>query len=224
MESIVSRRTQAASYLFDNMQLASTTRKCGFASLTEAIALDIETTGLNPWRDRIVAAGMIRMDFSRTSCDGLDVCNGTYNERFNPLVRIPRSATKVHGIKNEDVKDNRTFKDESGRIRDFIGNSPIIGHNVRFDKEFLSAEFRRAGLGGLQGIHSYCTMARMRELRGSRCGEWYNSSLEATARALGMSARNSRYHDPLEDAEIVSKIAIELFRIDNGMDRISDFF
>ena len=212
----------AARYPFEQMKLTSTTRKCGFANITEAIALDLETTGLNPWRDRIVAAGMIKMDFSRVSDDGFNVCCDSYNERFNPLVRIPRKATRVHGIKNEDVKNNRTFKDEIHRILNFIGNRPIIGHNVRFDKEFLLAEFRRSGLRRLQDIHSYCTMERMRELRGSDCGEWYNSSLDETARALAVSARSSRFHDPLEDAEIVSRIAIEFFRIDNGIDRISE--
>ncbi|MBQ2365168.1 MAG: 3'-5' exonuclease, partial [Alistipes sp.] len=66
------------------------------------IFFDLETTGVDTARDRIVEISMVKImpDGSR------DV----KTRRVNPEMHIPEEATAVHGITDEDVKDAPTFR------------------------------------------------------------------------------------------------------------------
>ena len=126
----------------------------------EACVLDVETTGLDPQKDRIVEVAAIRVDFRKSGED--QVRCPTFVSRFNPGVPIPKRASDVNGITNEAVADAGRFADEAQALRDFIGSVPVIGHNISFDKKFLSSEFKRAGVKTLHRNKSYCTMWRFR--------------------------------------------------------------
>ncbi len=93
------------------------------------IFFDLETTGLNPDSDEVIEIGAIK------------VRGGRVVEHFHSFVRphrnIPSLVTNLTGITFDDVKD----APEAGVIKDklkrFIGNYPLIAHNVSFDRIFL---------------------------------------------------------------------------------------
>lgn len=58
-------------------------------------------------------------------------------EVVNPTIRIPKGASRVHGIYDKDVVGKRTFAEAAQELRDFIGASAIISHNMKFDSGFL---------------------------------------------------------------------------------------
>lgn len=96
--------------------------------------LDLETTGLDVKKDRIVSMAL--------------VINGKgpgYHWLFNPLVRINASATAVHGITNQDVEDCPTFRDKVQTIVNRLRLcSTLAGFNIRrFDIPMLAAELDR---------------------------------------------------------------------------------
>ncbi len=98
---------------------------------------DLETTGVNPVKDRIVEISIIKI-----------MPNGdekTYTKRINPTIPIPAQASEVHGIYDKDVADKPTFKEVAKEIAKFIESCDLAGFNSnKFDIPLLAEEFLRA--------------------------------------------------------------------------------
>lgn len=103
------------------------------------IIFDIESTGVSVGQDKIIEICLYKV-----FPDGNTEIK-TY--RINPERPIPEETTKIHGIKDDDVKDKPTFKQLSGEINAFIGNSDLAGYNSnKFDVPILVEEFLKAGV------------------------------------------------------------------------------
>lgn len=104
----------------------------------QIVFFDLETTGTDITKDRIVQYCFINIDTTQNIC-GL----------INPGIPIPESASKVHGITNEMVSDPDvipSFKHVAPRILKFIENCDLGGYNVKqFDIPLLIQEFERNG-------------------------------------------------------------------------------
>jgi DNA polymerase-3 subunit epsilon len=101
--------------------------------------IDLETTGLKPYSDRIVELSILKIH-----TDGREEYN---SRRINPGVPIPSEATAVHGITDDDVADKPKFGQYARSIRDFLEGCDIAGFNViLFDLPLLETEFARAGV------------------------------------------------------------------------------
>ena len=105
----------------------------------ELVALDLETTGFDPAADRIVEIGAARLHLDP---DG----RVTVGERFATLVdpgaALERVITRLTGIRDEDLAGAPPADVALARLADFLGDTPVVGHNVGFDLAFLE----RAGL------------------------------------------------------------------------------
>ena len=93
------------------------------------VALDIETTGLNPAVDRIIEVGMARVEN--------DCITEKYSTLVYPGISISERITGLTGIHNDDLIGKPRIEDIIGDITTFIGDWPILGHNVIFDYSFL---------------------------------------------------------------------------------------
>ena len=103
------------------------------------IFFDLETTGVDTSHDRIVEISMIKV--------GVDGTKQIKTRRINPEMPIPAEATAVHGISDEDVKDEPTFKQIAKSLAQFIEGCDFGGFNSnRFDLPMLVEEFIRAGV------------------------------------------------------------------------------
>lgn len=102
---------------------------------------DVESTGLNILRDRIIQLAIIKVK-----------ADGSPDEEFNMLINpgmvfISQEAYEVHGISAKDVANKPTFDKVAQEIHDFIGDSDLAGYNSnRFDVPILMEEFARAGV------------------------------------------------------------------------------
>ncbi len=109
-------------------------------NLTKPLVIfDLETTGVNTAKDRIVELYMIKImpDGSRTDL----------HQRFNPEMPIPPEVTAIHGISNEDVANEPTFKQKAHELNQFLFNCDFAGFNSnKFDFPMLVEEFYRAGV------------------------------------------------------------------------------
>ncbi|MFN0274645.1 MAG: exonuclease domain-containing protein [Chitinophagales bacterium] len=102
--------------------------------------IDLETTGVNLAVDRIVEISMLKV-FPNGNKESKTL-------RINPGVPIPKEASDVHGIKDEDVKDCPRFEGVALEIRTFLDNCDIAGYNSnKFDVPLLIEEFLRADIG-----------------------------------------------------------------------------
>jgi DNA polymerase III subunit epsilon len=106
----------------------------------DLVFFDIEATGLNVVRDRIVQIALIKYTKSSPEPQELEML-------INPGVPISEEAMAVHGITPDMVRNKPTFDQVGQKIYDFIGNADLAGYNSdRFDIPMLMEEFYRVGL------------------------------------------------------------------------------
>lgn len=101
------------------------------------VALDLETTGLDPKRDTIMEVGAVRF---RTSLDGDGIqarILDTWESLINPDRPIPIQIQQLTGITQEKVAYAPRFSQKIGELRRFVGQHPVVGHNIGFDLSFL---------------------------------------------------------------------------------------
>ena len=101
------------------------------------VMLDLETTGLDITKDRIIQIGMVK-----TNPDGTEE---DYKTFVNPEIPIPKESSEIHGIYDADVKDAKTFAQIADELAVFIGDSDLAGYNSnKFDIPVLAEAFLRA--------------------------------------------------------------------------------
>ncbi len=102
------------------------------------IVLDIETTGLDYTKEKMVEFAAVRLE------------NGKIKDEFqtliNPQQHIRKSSIAIHGITPDMVEDAPTEEEAMPKILDFIKDYPIVAHNAIFDYSFLNeASIRTTG-------------------------------------------------------------------------------
>jgi DNA polymerase-3 subunit epsilon/CBS domain-containing protein len=105
-----------------------------------AVALDLEATGLNPARDRIVQVAAIAMLGPRL----LDALRLQSNVR--PGIPVPASASAIHGLRDEHLVDAPPFAALAPALADLLEGRVVIGQHVAFDLALLRHEAARAGI------------------------------------------------------------------------------
>lgn len=93
------------------------------------VALDLETTGLDPKSAEIIEIGAVKVE------------NGQLADHFGQLVRpydgIPLQITRLTGISDEDVKNSPQIQDVLPNLLEFLSTSPVVIHKASFDLSFL---------------------------------------------------------------------------------------
>ena len=140
----------------------------------EFVAIDIETTGLNPTCDEIIEVSAVRYR------------NGHEVEAYETLVKPTRPlgvfVTLFNGITNDMVADAPAVGEIMPPLRAFIGDSVLLGHNVHFDINFLYDAIERAGAPHLSNDF-IDTMGLLRRIKGAEAP----GSLAAAAQAYSIS-------------------------------------
>lgn len=168
------------------------------------VAFDTETTGLLPHEgDRIMefAAVELRVDASLrvTSVKPHDFL-------INPEMPIPRKATQVTGIQDDDVADAPVFAERASDVFRLLKDAVVVAHNLPFDLAFLRMELERAGSSWPPTRAEVDTLTlskrRMSELKVHKLGE--------VARVLGVPLDNA--HRATNDAEACGRVMVEMAR------------
>ena len=103
------------------------------------VIFDLETTGLDLVKDRIIQLSYIKVYPNGKEERG--------DELINPEMQIPELITQLTGISNDDVKDKPSFKQLAKKIEEVFQGSDIAGFNSNhFDVPLLAEEFLRAGI------------------------------------------------------------------------------
>ena len=108
-------------------------------SLKRPLAIfDLETTGLNITKDRIVEVAIIK-----AFPDGTEEY---FSKRVNPEIPIPNETSLIHGIYDADILNEPTFSEIADELVAFIGDADLAGYNSnKFDIPVLSEELLRVG-------------------------------------------------------------------------------
>jgi DNA polymerase-3 subunit epsilon len=99
------------------------------------VALDSETTGLNPLTDRIITIGAVAVQ-------GGDI---VLEDSFEALLRVERNtaAVAVHGITRDETRDGIDEPEALRRFLDYLGDGVIVGHHIDHDISTLNAAYQR---------------------------------------------------------------------------------
>ena len=150
------------------------------------VALDLETTGLNPERDAIIEVGAVKYR------DGEPV--EEFGTLINPGRPIPPEITMLTGITDRDVSPAPPFERVEAQLLRFVGQAPVVGHNVSFDLGFL----RGHGLFGSNlGLDTW-------ELATILLPSLPGYSLGALAERFGV--QSAARHRALDDARATGKL------------------
>lgn len=104
----------------------------------EYVIVDIETNGSKPGTSQVIEIG------------GIKVKNGQIIDRIETFVActyIPQNIRELTGIELSDLVGAPTRKQALRSLREFMQDAVFVAHNVAFDYTFLSASFKRFGLG-----------------------------------------------------------------------------
>src|SRR5512141_1990011 len=169
------------------------------------VAVDIETTGLSPDRDVIIEIGAVKFKGHRVEDE--------WSSLINPNRHIPEFISGLTGISDVEVRNAPRFREVAEDLAAFVGDAPIVGHNVRFDLGFL----QKAGLFQYNEVIDTYELASVLMPTASRynlgaLGKQLGILLPATHRALDdarvtMAAVNRLHEMALEwPIELVDEI------------------
>jgi predicted DnaQ family exonuclease/DinG family helicase len=161
-------------------------------TLEQFVSIDLETTGLKAGVDEIIEVGIAKFDLL-----------GNYQE-FQTLVRpesrLTRFISNLTGLADKDLRDAPMFDEVRTEVMDFIGDLPIIGHNIQFDIDFLKA----------QGIRTTNINFDTWELGALLLPTAEKLNLASLAELLGVQTERS--HRALDDAICARDIFMVLYQ------------
>lgn len=140
LEGVVVAESEEAEKVYDfSPDLSPTTTPLTLDLKRPLIVFDLETTGVNPYSDRIVEIGAVKQ-FPDGHVESLLM-------RINPDCEMTAAVIAVHGITNEMVADAPKFREVAARIYEFFADCDLGGFGLlKFDVPVLREEFRRADI------------------------------------------------------------------------------
>ena len=163
--------------------------------LSTFIAFDFETTGLDHQNDKIIEVAAIKF------IDGEIV--DRYVELINPGMPIPAVITEITGISDKMVCSSPSEELIIDDLLSFIGNNPLVAHNIHFDEKFLYQLCNRLGRNVLKN-DQYDTL----QLARSVLYDQPVFNLSALSEYFGLSSKGA--HRAEKDTENTGLIFLEL--------------
>jgi DNA polymerase-3 subunit epsilon len=146
--------------------------------------IDVETTGCNPLRDRVIEIAVIRTDGG-----------GEFSSLVNPGRSLPLFITGLTGISDNDLVDAPRFEEIASEVADLLEGAVFVAHNARFDYAFVRNEFKRLGIS--LSAPTLCTVRLSRKLYSTSKKHSLESIIERHAIAV------EQRHRALDDARAV---------------------
>lgn len=153
------------------------------------IAIDVETTGISPEKERLIEIGAFRLETGEV-----------FRTFVQPGCPLPEKITELTGITDEMLVDAPEEKEAIKNLLEFLdGDTILLGHNISFDHSFLVQAIRRCGMEEPQ-FYGIDTLKLARAL----CPELPNKKLETVVAHFGLV--NERAHRAFEDARVTAEV------------------
>jgi len=167
------------------------------------IAIDVETTGISPEKERLIEIGAFRPETGEI-----------FRTLIYPGRPLPERITELTGITDEMLEGAPEESEAVAALLDFLGEDRILlGHNIAFDHSFLVQAIRRCGYEEPQ-FFGIDTLKLSRVL----CPELPNKKLETMVEHFGLT--NERAHRAFEDA----KVTVEVYRCLKALGKEQELF
>ncbi len=103
----------------------------------ELIALDCETTSLDPLHAELVSIAATKIVGNRV------LISQPFEIKLQPPKSLSEESVKVHQIRHQDLEQGVSEHQAITELLEFIGNRPIIGYHIRYDKKILDLACKR---------------------------------------------------------------------------------
>ncbi len=167
--------------------------------MAREIVFDTETTGLKPFvDDRITEIGCVEViDFIPTG--------KTWRQYVNPERAVPEEVVKITGLTTDFLSDKPVFDEIVDAFMEFVGESTLVAHNARFDRDFINVELAGVGRPPLPEKRFIDTLSIARK----RFPGAYNS-LDALCKRFDISLSERTTHGALLDAKLLAEVYLAL--------------
>lgn len=160
------------------------------AGFGEFIVVDVETSGLQPDRHRVLSVAALTLDST-----------GQVTEEFHTLVDpgCDPGPVHIHGLTADALRGSPQFEQVHPRLAALLTGRVLVAHNAVFDFGFLASEFDRAG-GALPVQRRLCTLALARRI-GLPTPDYALASL-----ATYYGVPQVKAHDALDDTRVLAHV------------------
>jgi DNA polymerase III epsilon subunit family exonuclease len=158
------------------------------------VAVDLETTGINPKKDEIIEVGAYKFNIKGKK--------EKYRKLVNPKRRIPKEVTDLTGITQKMVANKPSFSEIKEKLITFIGDSIILGWNLSFDLAFLE----RKGIKLKNQAYDVLKISKIILPKKKR-----NFKLFKIAKELGIKVK--KCHRALPDAKILKEVFLKIIKL-----------
>ena len=163
------------------------------------IALDTETTGLNPLNGhRIVEIGCVVLDDNIPTGE-------EWHIYLNPERDVPEAAEAVHGLSSKFLSDKPLFKEISDELLSFLGDAELVIHNAKFDIGFLNNELKLVNKPIINIENTIDTVILARKTIPGAA-----ASLDALCKRFNIDLSRREKHGALLDAQLLAEVYLEL--------------
>lgn len=176
------------------------------------IAIDVETTGLNPSDDYITEIGLVLFENGKVTKN--------YNSLIHISVSIPPEIVSLTGITDEMLKNAKSEAEVFREVVDFLGDAMdektiLVAHNALFDLSFLANSLKRYGYIGVINYVDTLNLSRL------LVHGLFNYKQETVARYFNIV--NDNAHRALSDALTCGRILNCLLDIFTSSNQMLDF-
>ena len=167
--------------------------------MSREIVFDTETTGLKPFKgDRITEIGCVEViDLLPTG--------KTFRRYVNPERDVPEEVVKITGLTTEFLADKPLFAEIVEDFLEFVGDSKMVAHNARFDRDFLNVELTKLDRTPFEDKRFIDTLLIARK----KFPGAYNS-LDALCKRFSVSLSERAMHGALLDAKLLAEVYLGL--------------
>ncbi|ABU69216.1 MULTISPECIES: 3'-5' exonuclease [Vibrio] len=172
----------------------------------EFVSLDCETTSLDPNRAELVTIAATKI------IDNRIITSKPFEVRLRAPQSLDSGSVKIHHIRHQDLVDGISEKEALIKLLDFIGNRPLVGYHIRYDKKILDlACLRHLGFP-LPNPLIEVSQVYHDKLERHLPNAYFDLSLDAICKHLELPIQDK--HDALQDAKSAALVYVRLTKGD----------
>ncbi|OEE42606.1 3'-5' exonuclease [Vibrio ordalii] len=172
----------------------------------EYVSLDCETTSLDPNRAELVTIAATKI------IDNRILTSQPFEVRLSAPQSLDSGSVKIHKIRHQDLVDGIDEQEAITHLLDFIGNRPLVGYHIRYDKKILDLACRRHLGFPLPNALIEVSQIYHDQLERMLPNGYIDLSLEAICRHLDLPMQDK--HDALQDAIAAALVFVRLTKGD----------
>lgn len=171
-------------------------------SKQEFVSLDCETTSLDPERAELVSIAAVRVNDNRV------LLSQPFEIRLAAPHSLDSTSIKIHQLRHQDLHDGLNEKEALKQLIAFIGNRPLVGYHIRYDKKILDIACRKQLGFPLPNPLIEVSQLYQEQLERQLPNAYIDLSLDAICRHLELPQQEK--HDALQDAIAAALIFVRL--------------